>query len=79
MVKKSSSNPAEDQLNVSFDVPNEGQLSLINITGQIVYSQKLPKQHSRTITVQLEHLAAGIYLLSLVTETSRSSVKFIKQ
>jgi PKD repeat protein len=71
-------NPVTDQLNVSFgNALKNGQLELMDQTGRVV--QRLQNVSGKTMTLNVETLPAGIYLLRAFDETGNSTIRFIKQ
>jgi hypothetical protein len=64
-------NPATTSLNISFPVPFEGSVSLVNVAGATVYNEKLLNTQSHTI--QTARFAAGVYTLVL-TDKDRVAV-----
>ncbi|CAN5912266.1 hypothetical protein BH11BAC7_BH11BAC7_03290 [soil metagenome] len=71
-------NPVNDQLNISFaNEMKNGQLEIVDQTGRVV--KRLQNVSGKTITVDVEMLSAGIYLLRAIDENGNSSVRFIRE
>ncbi|GHV09943.1 hypothetical protein FACS1894162_1840 [Bacteroidia bacterium] len=69
-------NPVEDILFVHSQTPVE-TLVIVDITGKTVLKHRL--QSSEEISVPVNQLPAGIYILQAKTQAGISSVKFIKK
>ena len=75
-------NPTTGLLNISLNSlgVNEGKLLLYNTLGQIVFTQNIDMTEGVfTQTIDISHLAAGIYSLSLETEMQQQTNKVIKE
>lgn len=76
-------NPTVSDLNLNMDLAVEGQyeLSIFNTNGQLIGKQQfIGRNGQNTLTVNVNELAAGTYLLTLSSEkgdkASKSFVKF---
>ncbi|MDQ3110458.1 MAG: PKD domain-containing protein [Bacteroidota bacterium] len=71
-------NPVNDQLNISFnsDLTN-GQLEIVDQAGRVVMSKQ--NVSGKTINLDVESLASGIYLLRVFDENGTSAVRFIRE
>lgn len=72
-------NPASDQLTISFSrntATPHGDLSILSVTGQVVYTGKITGQQT---TVSTRQLAAGLYVLRIVAGAEMQALKFIKK
>ncbi len=60
-------NPVADLLNVQLFTPNrpDGQLSIYNGLGQIVYEEKLNTDTGQIFAIDVQHLKNGLYFLSI--------------
>jgi len=58
-------NPTRDRFTVvvSFDVPTDLSLELVNLRGQVVYRNEIPAAYSIREEVDISELAKGIYFL----------------
>lgn len=77
-------NPVSDQLNllVNTDKARMMQLNILNMTGQIIYSEKQPVVKGRnTINIPAANMPSGIYLITLKWDGQRQPIskKFIKK
>lgn len=66
-------NPAQDMLHVALTGKTEGQarVSLMNISGQTVYSaDKVYPQGNTSFSIPVSNLAQGIYILQVLTNKS---------
>ncbi len=71
-------NPAKDFLVLDIDLDQTSDLSyqLISSTGSIVINEKLSKVKKRTINLDLNQLASGIYTMS-ISNTQSNTIKRI--
>jgi len=77
-------NPVSDQLNllVTTDRARMMQLNILNMTGQIIYSEKQPVAKGRnTINIPATDMPAGIYLITVKWQGQPQPIskKFIKK
>ena len=73
-------NPANGQLNISFNIPTENNLALTitNVLGQKIWIDKQTIPGGlHTITKDVSQLQSGIYFVTLSTESSSSTQRFI--
>lgn len=70
-----SPNPATDRINISNEKSIE-QVQILNLTGQIVMHLSPAKKN---VSVEIDHLPSGTYVLQAQTEDGRSISKFIKR
>jgi hypothetical protein len=72
-----SPNPVEDVLNVQFEQPTSGTFEVINLAGQVVFTQPMSEQTAATLQVQ--QLAKGLYTLRMNCRNSQPWVRrFLK-
>jgi hypothetical protein len=65
-----------DTLNIEFDGdPQEGQIRIFNMNGDIVYKRKI---YENIVYLQLRDLTTGIYLLEFKSTLSTFTMKFTK-
>jgi hypothetical protein len=64
-------NPTDDVLNLSGEKVNE--VTITNMTGQIVLHQKLNQQQ-----VKVSSLSRGIYIIQMQTATGSTTHRFVK-
>lgn len=70
-------NPVTDILNVNFGyLTNNTTVRIIDISGQVLYSQTVTNQTESSINV--DNFNNGIYLLQIIENNQVQSVKFIK-
>jgi len=69
-----SPNPVQDQLSINGDVPPSANYRIYSINGQL---QKEGNLKNRELVVS--DLNAGVYLLEMLINNSRTSLKFIKK
>lgn len=71
-------NPASDVINLSFtEIIEDSELSILNINGELVYSEVLTSGDSYTINT--ESLAKGIYVVNIKSDETFYSTKLVKQ
>lgn len=68
-------NPANDYINFNVGDLNVKDISIYDITGRRVLTEKISANNS----VSIKHLKAGIYVVSAVTEKGMLSKRFIKK
>ncbi|MCD4728994.1 MAG: T9SS type A sorting domain-containing protein [Bacteroidales bacterium] len=71
-------NPAKNYLNVEIsNTSNAIELQIINIVGQVVYSEKIAMQNVRTVhKIDISQLNKGLYIINLLHENEMSVKKF---
>lgn len=70
-------NPASEYVNVVLGFEYEvGTLSLFDISGRQIFSQKIS---NNTIPVNLNQLPQGVYIIDVKTNTKSESIKIIKK
>lgn len=70
-------NPTTSQITVDFDVPTtSAQITLYSVLGQPVHTQILAANER---TINLEDLAAGVYVMQITSERGSASKRIIKQ
>lgn len=70
-----SPNPATDFLEISLDDNFNGILTITNLNGMKVYSQKI---NNSNITLELDKFSKGTYFIELSNNKNKISRKFIK-
>lgn len=68
-------NPANDVLFVSSDIPLSATASIINGIGQTLHSEKM---NGTSAKINLKDLPAGVYLLEIKSDDTRTLKKFVK-
>ena len=58
-------NPAQEQINISFDSPSTGQISLLDLSGKVVLVEQID---SKELALNLSAFHAGIYMLLIETD-----------
>jgi len=74
-------NPATDKATISFNAPAIGNTSVrvMNIMGQEVYANELGMQQSANVTLPLQGLASGIYLVTVKCGDLSVTKRLVKQ
>jgi len=71
-------NPATDFINLTFnEVIEESHLSILNLNGEIIYSDILTSVHSYDLNTQF--LSQGVYLIYIKSDKAIYSTKLVKQ
>ncbi len=73
-------NPTDDELNVSFDLPNTDDLSIlmVDLSGKIIQKHLVKaKEGKNLIMMNTQELAAGMYQLRIVTSNGQKTLPFI--
>jgi PKD repeat protein len=73
-------NPADDELNVSFDLPNTDDLtiSMVDLSGKIIQKHLVKaKEGKNLIMMNTQELAAGMYQLRIATSNGQKTLPFI--
>jgi len=69
-------NPVSDILNIEADMNISGELFIIDTFGKVVMSN--PLSFSAGYSIQIEHLASGIYFVRIVNSSTVLSGRFVK-
>ncbi|GAA4468491.1 hypothetical protein GCM10023093_26180 [Nemorincola caseinilytica] len=73
-----SPNPAQGSVQLSYhDIAETGQVTITNVTGQVVYADTVPAG-TGNITISLQNIPAGIYLVKLTSGNVMHTQKLIK-
>ncbi len=73
-------NPAIDFTTISFSKKAQRRnVQLLHASGAVVWEQVLVNNNNVQIDIQLQKLAAGVYVLKIVSDTEISTQKIIKQ
>jgi hypothetical protein len=67
-------NPAKEQINISFDAPSTGQISLIDVSGKVVLVEQI---HGKELALDLSVFNAGIYMLAIQTDFYSAQKKIV--
>jgi PKD repeat protein len=73
-------NPADDELNVSFDLPNTDDLtiSMVDLSGKIIQTHLVKaKEGKNLVMMNTQELAAGMYQLRILTSNGQKTLPFI--
>jgi PKD repeat protein len=73
-------NPADDELNVSFDLPNTDDLtiSIVDLSGKIIQKHLVKaKEGKNLVMMNTQELASGMYQLRMVTSNGQKTLPFI--
>lgn len=70
-------NPAQDIIHINFEgkIKESAQLRLINVQGQVVFSQNLAPDDNQNRTLNVAQHPAGIYMLQVQDEQNVKTVK----
>lgn len=69
-------NPTENKINVELNNSLEKKITVLDITGKVVYETKT---WSSVETIDLANLSNGVYILQVQSETESKMLKIIKQ
>jgi hypothetical protein len=73
-------NPTDDELNVSFDLPNADDLtiSLIDLSGKVIQKHLVKaKEGKNLVMMNTQELAAGMYQLLILGSNGQKTLPFI--
>lgn len=73
-------NPADDELNVSFDLPNTDDLtiSMIDLSGKVIQTHLVKaKEGKNLVMMNTQELAGGMYQLVIVSSNGQKTLPFI--
>ena len=70
-------NPVKSRLELSFDKNHSREISIFQHNGSKVYNKKFPA--SKTLSIDVEFLASGLYVLESTNNQGQQLVKFVKQ
>jgi len=72
-------NPADEALNIQVpEVLENGELSIVNLTGKTIRSMKLEKiTPEEVLQVNLKAIPAGLYLIKIITESKMYTTRFV--
>ena len=73
-------NPADDELNVSFDLPNTDDLtiSMIDFSGKVIQKHLVKaKEGKNLVMMNTQELAGGMYQLVIVSSNGQKTLPFI--
>lgn len=68
-------NPTSNNLNVKSEEDLNGDLSIMDISGKVVYSQSV--FNSKLVNIDVSSLTKGLYFITLTNGDNQSSAKFI--
>jgi hypothetical protein len=73
-------NPAKDKINISTinTIEEEVEIQVVDITGKILKTETLNKG-SQFISIRLDDLSSGIYLLQLKSKNGLTQKRFVKE
>lgn len=72
-------NPVKNLVNVLVSNKSYHTYQIVNVSGQVVLSNLIAKNHSSTIQIDVSKLSKGTYIVKLIDEFSNvESVKFVK-
>jgi hypothetical protein len=67
-------NPSTNELNVQWSMAIDGTLQIIDLSGQVVYSEEFTKT-KKMLTLPVSQLQAGMYFVNLKNSTNLSTTK----
>lgn len=67
-------NPSTDELNVQWSMAINGTIQIIDLSGQVVYSEEFTKT-KKMLTLPVSQLQAGMYFVNLKNSTNLSTTK----
>ena len=67
-------NPAREVVTISSKIKNIKTITLFDILGQQI---KVVQADSQEVTIDVAHLASGLYMAKVLTETGVGSIKLI--
>lgn len=72
-------NPADGQLNITYSLPQSSEVSvtLIDMLGQVVASQKIRDSYTGKVVINTEAIPDGIYIYILEADGERSTRRII--
>jgi hypothetical protein len=73
-------NPADEELNVSFNLPNSEDLtiSMIDLSGKIIQKHLVKaKEGKNLVMMNTQELAGGMYQLRIVSSNGQKTLPFI--
>jgi hypothetical protein len=73
-------NPADEELNVSFDLPNADDLtiSMIDLSGKVIQKHMVKaKEGKNLVMMNTQELAAGMYQLVMMSSNGQKTLPFI--
>ncbi len=72
-------NPATNVVNLIYDIDGKCEVSIYNITGQLVYNEIINNnEYLNKLQINIENLQAGFYNITVRAGKKSSSAKFIK-
>lgn len=72
-------NPANNMINIIYDIDGKANLDIVDINGKIVYSESINHNNSlNKHSVDVSNLEAGIYFVMIKKNSQYTSYKFIK-
>jgi len=71
-------NPANDQLNLNLTLNSNDKVSIYNLQGQVVY-EMLVNESTSMLTLPIESLSNGLYVVQIQKGSTLLHSKFIKQ
>jgi len=73
-------NPSSNTINLIFDIDGKSDISIYNITGQLVYNESVNyNNHLNKHQINIENFAKGLYNVIIKNDNKISNTKFIKQ
>ncbi len=74
-------NPASNDLNISFSAPTEAETSLriLTMEGVCIYSQNLGLAKVGSLTLPVENLANGLYMVELISGNDKVVKRMVKE
>jgi hypothetical protein len=75
-----SPNPTADQLNIqlTYKEASNFRLNINNLLGELVYFEDFKDVSTINKSLNIKHLASGIYIVTIANPTGSLSRKFVK-
>lgn len=71
-------NPAKNQINVVFDIKDNVQISIVDLSGKIVYQKQTNSYGFNKQVIDIGNLQPGVYTIVVKSDNTISPRKFIK-
>jgi len=71
-------NPVSSTLNINITSSDIEKISILNLLGESILEFTPENNHTGLITIAVQHLPNGIYLVQAAGKTGRASAKFVK-
>ncbi len=72
-------NPAVSDLNITLPAAFDGFVTITDLNGTVVHSANAVSQYGEILQLNVNDLAAGMYMVNMVNGETTSTTKFVKQ